>query len=560
MLTNTCMIYPSPVISLMLSTFTSMLMITTFSIRRKKLMQTEWHWPIGLLYFLLMNEVWLPRILYEYNIWNDQTTLLHLYKMIMINYQWYKLYNKTSFRVKHQGWFSFLIRNLVGVNQGGVASGFLFRRYLSDLDRYLNTHFGICAGDMIVAHILWAVDLVLMAHSTDGMQVQLNNLSKYCSKNLQSVNEIKTKCMVIGHHEKLNLKFNGKGIEEVENYKYLGNIFRSLGRVTEDVFRDTYPYLCGQGRRAIFSIRQRLRNIHPVPPTVMFKLYDMLVKPILIYGSDVWGYSKQGQAQVDKIMLHYCRCVLNVKASTSNIITFGECGILPPSVYTQISVLCFMNRLHHMSESTIVKQVYNELCKLHSLGYDTWVSKVSELTQHFCLNNDMTTSEFKRVCKQTLVNSFITTWDAERQNLEENPILRFYNKIKHTFGTENYLIGVKDDKFRTALAKLRSSSHTPAIESGRHSRPKVNVHERLCHVCQCVEDEIHFMLDCQINNDERAHFFTKVTRAYPEFESLSNIEKCDFVLSNQDNQLMTWAGKFIYKSFARRSEILNGPK
>ena len=219
-----------------------------------------------------------------------------------------------------------------------------------------------------------------------------------------------------------------------------------------------------------------------------------------------------------------------------------------------------MNRLPHISESTIVKQVYNELWKLHSLGYDTWVSKVSELTQHFCLNIDMTTSEFKKVCKQTLVNSFISTWDAERQNLEKNPILRFYNKIMHTFGTENYMIGVKNDKLLTALAKLRSSSHILAIESGRHSRPKVNVHERLCHVCQCVEDEIHFMLDCRINNDERAHFFTKVTRAYPEFESLSNIEKCDFVLSNQDNQLMTWAGKFIYKSFARRSEILNGPK
>ena len=62
------------------------------------------------------------------------------------------------------------------------------------------------------------------------------------------------------------------------------------------------------------------------------------------------------------------------------------------------------------------------------------------------------------------------------------------------------------------------------------------------------------MLDCRINSDERAHFFTKVPRDYPEFESLTNIEKCDFVLSNQDNQLMTWAGKFIYMSFARDIE------
>ena len=144
--------------------------------------------------------------------------------------------------------------------------------------------------------------------------------------------------------------------------------------------------------------------------------------------------------------------------------------------------------------------------------------------------------------------------------LRENPILRFYTKIKHTFWTENYLIEVKNDTFRTALAKLRSSSQTLAIESGRHSRPKVNVNERLCHVCQCVEDKVLFMFDCTINSDKRAHFFTKVTRAYPEFESLSNIEKCDFVLSNHDNQLMTWDGKLMYKSFVRRSEILNGSK
>ena len=115
------------------------------------------------------------------------------------------LYEKTSFRVKHQGCISFLIRNLVGVNQGGVASGFLFRKYLSDLDEYLDIHFVVWVGDMIVAHILWADDLVLMAESISGMQDQLSKLSAYCSKNLLSVNETKTKCMAIGHSGNLNL-------------------------------------------------------------------------------------------------------------------------------------------------------------------------------------------------------------------------------------------------------------------------------------------------------------------------------------------------------------------
>ena len=209
---------------------------------------------------------------------------------------------------------------------------------------------------MLVAHILWADDLVLMADSIGDMQNQLNKLSAYCAKNLLGVNETKRKCMILGHDGNLNLKSNGKYIEKVKNYKYSGNIFRSVSRLGEDIFCDTYPYLCGQGQKAIFGIRQRLRNIDPVPPATMFKLYEMLVKPVLVYVSDVWGYNKTALAQIDKIMLHYCRCVLNAKASTSNIITFGECGILPPSVYSQISVLCFMNRLHHLSDNTVAKQ------------------------------------------------------------------------------------------------------------------------------------------------------------------------------------------------------------
>ena len=66
------------------------------------------------------------------------------------------------------------------------------------------------------------------------------------------------------------------------------------------------------------------------------------------------------------------------------------------------------------------------------------------------------------------------------------------------------------------------------------------------------------MIGYEINTDERSRLFTKETRVYPAFESLPNVEKCRFLLSSQDNQIITWVGKFIYKSFALRSESLNG--
>ena len=57
-----------------------------------------------------------------------------------------------------------------------MASGFLFRNYLSDLEKYPNTQHGICTGDLIFANILRTDDLVLMVDL-------LNDLSVYFSPN-----------------------------------------------------------------------------------------------------------------------------------------------------------------------------------------------------------------------------------------------------------------------------------------------------------------------------------------------------------------------------------------
>ena len=94
------------------------------------------------------------------------------------------LYSKTSYRVKNAGWISFLIKNVLGVNQGGVASGLLFRKYLSDLNEYLNSKFGICVGEVIIMHILWADDLILITDEENGMQRHLDGLLEFCRKNL----------------------------------------------------------------------------------------------------------------------------------------------------------------------------------------------------------------------------------------------------------------------------------------------------------------------------------------------------------------------------------------
>ena len=459
------------------------------------------------------------------------------------------LYTKTKFRVKHQGWLSHLVNNVLGVNQGGVASGLLFRKYMADLGSFLAPEYGICIEENIIAHILWADDLVLLSDSEKGMQNQLDGLLKFCSLNLMSVNEIKTKSMVIGNKSeaRVNLTFNKKDIEQVNQYKCLGVIVRSISRNNEDIFACNYPYLCDQGRKALFGVLHRLRSITPIPPRVHFKLFDAVIKPILIYGSDVWGHNKSGTSMIDIVMLRFSRCVLNVKATTSNVMVYGECGILPPSVYYTVSTMCYFNRLHHMPNNSIVKQVYTELFKLYQMGFVTWVTRVGELAETYSINISDSPAKLKSECKRSVFGEFTRKWTEDVQNIQRNPILRTYCKIKQDFGMERYLELIKNHKYRTAMTQLRTSSHTLAIEYGRYTRPKTKLEDRYCLFCpHILEDEKHFLVECIVNKTERDILFSKVEHLFQTFSYLDNEEKFLFLLNSKDQQVLTWVGKFRY--------------
>ena len=120
-------------------------------------------------------------------------------------------------------------------------------------------------------------------------------------------------------------------------------------RHTDDIPHFTTKWMCEAAKcygsvKAIFGMVHKIQDFAPLPPKVMFKVFDSVIKPILVYGSDVWGHRNTDLESISKVMLRSCRCILNVKATTSNIIVHGECGVLPPSVQRTTSVLSFINR------------------------------------------------------------------------------------------------------------------------------------------------------------------------------------------------------------------------
>ena len=197
-----------------------------------------------------------------------------------------------------------------------------------------------------------------------------------------------------------------------------------------------------------------------------------------------------------------------------------------------------------------MKQVYNEPSRLHELGFTTWYSRAWKLGQQY--NIDLFNNDFKTYCKLFIENKFRENWELDVQNIDKNPILRTYAKIKTTFGIAKYLELVKNFRYGNAFTKIRTSSHTLEIENGG---VKIPACQWLCKICNVQEDEIHFVMDCVMNVSQSNTLLYNITADYSSFENLDKISTFKYLFSTDNAQHLTWLGKLLYKSFIKRTNF-----
>ena len=120
----------------------------------------------------------------------------------------------------------------VGVRQGDNLSPNLFKIFVNDLpEQFTNEHDPISLGNLKISCLLYADDLILLSTSKKGLQLCLDTLSDYCTRNCLSVNLKKTQVLVFGKGKVSPVSFYYRThlLEQVSSYKYLGIVFSSNG-------------------------------------------------------------------------------------------------------------------------------------------------------------------------------------------------------------------------------------------------------------------------------------------------------------------------------------------
>ena len=96
-----------------------------------------------------------------------------------------------------------------------------------------------------------------------------------------------------------------------------------------------------------------------------------------------------------------------------------------------------------------------------------------------------------------------------KKSINTSSKLNSYCLYKKYFLVEKYLN--KSFNKRCNFSKLRVSAHILHSETGRHKKTKVPPEQRFCTFCSnLVENEFHFLLECNLYNQERNDFFNSV--------------------------------------------------
>ena len=101
-------------------------------------------------------------------------------------------------------------------------------------------------------------------------------------------------------------------------------------------FQDTKKYLICQARKAMYSVINKARKLS-LPIDMQLSLFDSMIAPILMYGSEVWGI--ENVEVIDRFQLKFCKLVPNLKQTTPNCMIYGELGILPISIHIKSRIL-----------------------------------------------------------------------------------------------------------------------------------------------------------------------------------------------------------------------------
>lgn len=395
---------------------------------------------------------------------------------------------------------------------------------------------------------MYADDMVIFSESAEGLQNMLHSLSEYATEWGLTVNIDKTKILVFYNGGNVNnvWLYDNNVLDVVDQFNYLGLLLNYNGK-----FNITQNKLAEQGRKALYSLRQKAKNLYLNYDT-MLSLFDTYVSSVLLYACEIWSANKA--TAIEKVHLDFCKRLLGVKVTTMKSAVYFEWGRYPLYVTRKIRVFKYWIKLLN-TNNCILQNTYSFLLHLSNVApsfKNNWVLFIKDELCKLGLH-DIWLMQSNLDCKNTYFLIKQRIFDIAKQEIMSqiqcSSKCNVYKYLIDNFCIQTYLSKPIPSQYKKYLSKFRLSSHQLAIEVGRFK--KVEKCNRFCFKCRnTIEDEFHFILQCPLYS----YYRTKYIKSY--YWKKPSTYKLLQLLSVQNVKELCNLGKFLKTSYLYRSKLV----
>ena len=155
----------------------------------------------------------------------------------------------------------------------------------------------------------------------------------------------------------------------------------------------------------------RKLNIKFIPTNLALQLFDMLISPILLYGSEIWEpysdftYDKWYENPIEKVHTQFLKRLIGVNRNTSNVLVMGDLGRLPLQAKTFSININYLKYHTNKDNDTQVKQAY--------------LYEKSKSEQRTTIENSLNKLYTHSAPTETLANLLMTPMSIIKKNIKK---------------------------------------------------------------------------------------------------------------------------------------------
>ena len=188
-------------------------------------------------------------------------------------------------------------------------------------------------------------------------------------------------------------------------------------------------HLYEQAQKAMYGIIRKIREFK-LPIECQFDLFDKVVVPVLLYGSEVWGYERL--EIIERLHLKYLKYIFNLKSSTPSYMVYGETGRFPLYISIYCRMISYWAKLFSGPENKIVYTMYKYLFKQYSDDSvnNPWLQCIQTIFNSCGLSyvwqnqgQNVNAKMISCIIRQNLQDQFIQQWYSDENNSSKSQVV-----------------------------------------------------------------------------------------------------------------------------------------